>query len=85
MIDSIGGFVLGVISATLTAVILTIVVAANMDSESEILEVSYKNNNSEVSRQYIEDMVKSHFPSSKWEKAECKGSKNFVRIRFANP
>ena len=49
------------------------------------MRVEYRNRNVEVSRQLFEDMVKSQFPSNKWQNADYDCSKNKVWIQLSNP
>ena len=55
------------------------------NKDSEILRIEYKNINNGASRELVEDMVKTQFPSSKWENVEYNCSKNRVNVEFSNP
>ena len=79
------GFVLGFLVAAFTIFIIGGVIDAQENRDSEIVRIEYKNKNGEVSREIVENMVKSQFPSNKWQNANCSCSKNRVRIQLSNP
>ena len=80
-----GGFTIGVVVMLTLTLVLCGVREASRNKDSEILRVEYKNVNNGASREMIEDMVKTQFPSSKWENVEYDCTKNRVEVKFSNP
>ena len=80
-----GGFAVGAVSILLLVFAVLSFREANRNNDSEILRVEYKNVNNGASREMVEDMVKTQFPSSKWENVEYDCSKNRVKVEFSNP
>ena len=79
------GFAGGVL-ATLFLVFTCLAICETVrNRDSEILRVEYKNLNNGASRELVEDMVKTQFPSSKWENVEYDCSKIRVKVEFSNP
>ena len=61
-----GGFATGVVSILSLVFVILSIREASKNKGSEILWVEYKNINNGASREMIEDMVKTQFPSNKW-------------------
>lgn len=80
-----GGFTIGAVSLLVLMLSILSCRETSMNRYSEILRIEYKNINNGASREIVEDMVKTHFPSSKWENVEYDCSKNIVRVEFSNP
>ena len=80
-----GGFAVGAVSVLVLVLVILSCREAGGNKNSEILRVEYKNINDGASRELVEDMVKTHFPSSKWENVEYDCSKNRVKVEFSNP
>lgn len=80
-----GGVTVGAVVMLTLTLLFCGVRSAQHEKDSEILRVEYKNINNGASREMVEDMVKTHFPSSKWENVEYDCSKNRVKVEFSNP
>ena len=80
-----GGFAIGAVSVLVLALAILSCREAGRNRDSEILRVEYKNINNGASREMIEDMVKTQFPSNKWENVEYDCTKNRVEVKFSNP
>ena len=80
-----GGFAVGAASILVLVFVILTCREAGRNRDSEILRVEYKNVNNGASREMVEDMVKTHFPSNKWENVEYDCSKNRVNVEFSNP
>lgn len=80
-----GGFAAGVLATLFLVFVCSAIWNVAKNNASEILRVEYKNLNNGASREIVEDMVKTHFPSSKWENVEYDCSKNRVKVEFSNP
>jgi len=79
------GFTIGAVLILVLVFVILFRREASMNKDSEILRIEYKNINNGASRKIVEDMVKTHFPSSKWENVEYDCSKNRVKVEFSNP
>ena len=84
-----GSFLVGFLFGILVTAFMFFIGWAIRDSyinhDGEIMRVEYRNRNVETSRQLVEDMVKSQFPSNKWQNADYDCSKNRVWIQLSNP
>lgn len=80
-----GGFTIGAVSILVLIFVILSCREAGMNKDSEILRIEYKNSSNGASREMVEDMVKTHFPSSKWENVEYDCSKYRVKVDFSNP
>lgn len=80
-----GGFVVGAVSILILVLVILSGREASRNRDTEILRIEYKNINNGASREMIENMVKTQFPSSKWENVEYDCSKNRVNVEFSNP
>ena len=80
-----GGFAVGALAMLFLVFVCLTTRESVKNKDSEILRVEYKNVNIGASREMVEDMVKTHFPSSKWENVEYDCSKNRVKVEFSNP
>ena len=80
-----GGFTIGAVVMLVLTLFFYGIRDASRNRDSEILRIEYKNTNNGASREMVEDMVKTHFPSSKWENVEYDCSKNRVKVEFSNP
>ena len=80
-----GGFALGAVLLLVLVLVVSSLQEAIRNKDSEILRIEYKNINNGASRELVENMVKTHFPSSKWENVEYDCSKNRVNVEFSNP
>ncbi len=80
-----GGFAVGVVSTLVMVLVVLTYLETNRNQDNEILRIEYKNINNGASRELVEDMVKTHFPSSKWENVEYDCSKIRVKVEFSNP
>lgn len=80
-----GGFAAGALATLFLVFICLAIRETARNADAEILRVEYKNINNGASREMVEDMVKTHFPSSKWENVEYDCSKNRVKVEFSNP
>lgn len=80
-----GGFAAGALATLFLVFICLTIHETSKNVDTEILRVEYKNINNGASREMVEDMVKTHFPSSKWENVEYDCSKNRVKVEFSNP
>ena len=80
-----GGFAVGATSILVLVLVILTCREAGRNRDSEILRIEYKNINNGASREMVEDMVKTQFPSSKWENVEYNCSKNRVNVEFSNP
>ena len=80
-----GGFTIGAVSLLVLVLVVLSCREAGRNRDSEILRIEYKNSNNGASREMVEDMVKTQFPSSKWENVEYDCSKNRVKVEFSNP
>lgn len=80
-----GGFAAGAVATLFFVFVCSAIWNVAKNNDSEILRVEYKNLSNGASREMIEDMVKTHFPSSKWENVEYDCSKNRVEVKFSNP
>ena len=80
-----GGFVIGAISTLVMVFVVLSCLEAGRNRDDEILRIEYKNINNGASRELVEDMVKTHFPSSRWENVEYDCSKIRVKVEFSNP
>ena len=80
-----GGFALGAVLLLVLVLVVSSLQEAIRNKDSEILRIEYKNINNGASRELVENMVKTHFPSSKWENVEYDCSKIRVKVEFSNP
>lgn len=80
-----GGFATGAVATLFLVFICLAIRETARNSDPEILRIEYKNINNGASRELVEDMVKTHFPSSKWENVEYDCSKIRVKVEFSNP
>lgn len=80
-----GGFAAGAVATLFLVFICLAIRETARNKDSEILRIEYKNENNGASRELVEDMVKTQFPSSKWENVEYDCSKNRVKVEFSNP
>ena len=80
-----GGFAAGAVATLFLVFICFAIRETARNRDSEILRIEYKNVNNGASREMVEDMVKTHFPSSKWENVEYDCTKNRVNVEFSNP
>ena len=80
-----GGFAGGVLATLFLVFVCFAIRETARNKDSEILRIEYKNINNGASRELVEDMVKTHFPSSKWENVEYDCSKIRVKVEFSNP
>lgn len=80
-----GGFACGALAILVIGLVCFVAKESVSNKDSEILRVEYKNTNDGASRELIENMVKTQFPSSKWENVEYDCSKNRVKVEFSNP
>jgi len=80
-----GGFAVGAFVTLFLGFVCLAVRESVKNKDSEILRIEYKNFNNGASREMVEDMVKTQFPSSKWENVEYDCSKNRVEVKFSNP
>ena len=80
-----GGFAVGAVATLFLVFICLAIRETARNSDPEILRIEYKNINNGARRELIEDMVKTQFPSSKWENVEYDCSKNRAKVEFSNP
>ena len=80
-----GGFMISAVSMLVLVFVILSCCEASRNKGSEFLRIEYKNVNNGASRELVEDMVKTHFPSSRWENVEYDCSKNRVKVKFSNP
>lgn len=80
-----GGFAAGAVATLFLVFICLAIRETGRNRDSEILRIEYKNINDGASRELVEDMVKTQFPSSKWENVEYDCSKIRVKVEFSNP
>lgn len=80
-----GGVAIGALATLFLVLACVAIWESAKNRDSEILRIEYKNENNGASRELVEDMVKTHFPSSKWENVECDCSKIRVKVEFSNP
>ena len=80
-----GGFAAGAVATLFLVFICLAIRETGRNRDSEILRIEYKNINNGASREMVEDMVKTQFPSNKWENVEYDCSKNRVKVEFSNP
>ena len=80
-----GGFAVGALAILFLMFMCFAIHETVRNKDPEILRIEYKNINNGASRELVEDMVKTHFPSSKWENVEYDCSKNRVKVEFSNP
>ena len=80
-----GGFACGAIAALFLALMCFVIRETARNNYSEILRIEYKNLNNGANRELVENMVKTQFPSSKWENVEYDCSKAWAKVEFSNP
>ena len=80
-----GGFTVGAVSTLFLVFVILTCIEASRNQDDEILRIEYKNVNNGASREMVEDMVKTQFPSSKWENIEYDCSRIRVKVEFSNP
>jgi hypothetical protein len=79
------GFMIGVVGTLIMSIFVHGVVDSVKNRHSEIVRVEYRNRNGEASREIVENMVKSQFPSNKWQNADYDCNKFRVKIELSNP